>query len=117
MRRLLKSFLLIALLLTAAVALTGCIRRTATITSDPPGAKVWVNSNYRGETPVEIPYNWNGYYDFRLEKPGYEALSARERFSAAPQNIMPFDLVSGSLPFRTEECQWRHYTLKPKPEL
>jgi hypothetical protein len=116
MRRLLKLFLFVWLLLVAGFALTGCIRRNATITSDPPAAKVWVNGVYRGESPVEVPYNWNWYYDIRLEKPGYEPLTARERFCAAPQNMAPFDLLTGIAPVRSEECQWRHYTMKPKPE-
>jgi hypothetical protein len=117
MRKLLKSFLFGGLLLTAALALAGCIRQSATITSDPPAAKVWVNGVYRGETPVEIPYNWNWYYDIRLEKPGYDSTTVRERFCAAPQHVMPLDFVSAAVPVRSEECQWRHYTMKPKPEL
>ena len=31
------------LIAVAATCLVGCVRRMATITSDPPGAKCWVN--------------------------------------------------------------------------
>jgi hypothetical protein len=89
----------------------------ATITSDPPGAKVWVNGVYHGESPVEIPYNWNWYYDFRLEKPGYETFSTRERFYAPVQHWIPLDLVTDVAPVRSQESQWRHYVLTPKREL
>ncbi len=109
-------FLLLVTVL-AALCLSGCIRRTATITSDPPGAKVWVNGVYRGQTPVEIPYEWNWFYDIRLEKAGYEPYNIRERFYAAPQHIMPLDAVTEMAPVRSTENQWRHYGLKPKREL
>jgi hypothetical protein len=105
------------LIAVAALCLTGCIRRMATITSDPPGAKCWINGVYRGETPVEIPYNWNWFYDIRLQKPGYEELTARERFYAAPQHVMPLDLAAEMAPVKSRESQWRHYVLIPKREL
>jgi hypothetical protein len=108
---------LLLIALAAALLCTGCIRRMATITSDPPGAKVWVNGVYRGETPVEIPYSWNWFYDMRLEKGGYEPYSIRERFYAAPQHRMPVDLVTEMSPVKSHEAQWRHYTLTPKREL
>lgn len=105
----------------AALVITGCscggIRKIATITSDPPCAKVWMNGVYRGETPVEIPYNWNWYYDFRLEKAGYESYCIRERFYAPPQHWIPFDFVAELSPVRSPEPQWRHYVLTPKPEI
>lgn len=110
--------LMLCALLT--LALFGCenggIRKVATITSDPPGAKVWINGVYRGETPVEIPYNWNWFYDFRLAKEGYEDYIIRERFYAPPQHWVPLDLVVEASPIRSNEPQWRHYVLCPKKE-
>lgn len=96
-----------------ATALTGCIRQLATITSDPPCAKTYVNGVYRGETPVEVPYNWNWYYDIKLEKPGYETLVARERFYAPAKHVIPFDFFAELWPGESREDQWRHYTLCP----
>ncbi len=109
-----QNSVLAALLIVASVALTGCIRKMATITSDPPAAKVWINGVYRGETPVEIPYNWNWYYDFRLEKEGYESFCMRERFYAPALHVVPFDLAAELAPVNSNEAQWRHYTLQPK---
>ncbi len=110
----------LAAVAVAAVALTACssgsMRKIATITSDPPCAQVWMNGVYRGETPVEIPYNWNWFYDFRLEKAGYEPFNIRERFYTSPQHMAPLDLVSELSPVRVNESQWRHYTLTPKRE-
>jgi hypothetical protein len=102
------------IVMSGSVLLCGCIRKVATITSDPPCAKVWINGVYRGETPVEIPYNWNWYYDFRLEKEGYEPYCIRERFYAPPQHWVPFDLAAELAPVRSNEAQWRHYCLTPR---
>jgi hypothetical protein len=112
---------LLPIILMAMLALYGCasggIRKIATITSDPPCAKVWMNGVYRGETPVEIPYNWNWFYDFRLEKDGYEPYCIRERFYAPPQHWIPFDFLMELSPIRSQEPQWRHYVLQPRAEL
>jgi hypothetical protein len=116
----LKSLSLVTITAAATLLLNGCgdggIRKVATITSDPPGAKVWMNGVYRGETPVEIPYNWNWFYDFKLSKEGYEDYIIRERFYAPPQHWVPFDFFAELSPVRSPEPQWRHYVLTPKRE-
>lgn len=107
------------LLTVAAMALVffpGAIRKVATITSEPSGAGVWINGVYRGKTPVEIPYNWNWYYDFTLRKEGYKDYCIRERFYAPAKHWIPFDLFAEAAPVRSEEPQWRHYQLVPKSE-
>jgi len=112
---LVRCLILTATLALAALTLTGCIRRMVTITSDPP-AKLWVNGVYRGETPVEIPYHWNWFYDIKLEKPGYQTFVIRERLYAPPHHWVPFDLLVELLPVRSPEPQWRHYQLIPDEE-
>ncbi len=89
------------------------IRKQATITSEPPGAKVWINGVFRGRTPVEIPYNWNWYYDFRLEAAGFQTYCIRERFYAPAKHWIPADLVAEIVPLKSKEDQWRHYQLVP----
>ena len=61
--------------------LIGCAERRVSIMSDPPGAIVHVNDTEVGVTPVEVIYTWNGVYDVRLTKPGYDPIvtSARAR--------------------------------------
>lgn len=103
--------------LLLCLTLCGCIRKMATITSDPPGAGVHVNGAYRGQTPVEMPYNWNWFYDIKLEKKGYQPFVVRERFHAPPQHWVPFDFFVELLPIRSPEPQWRHYQLVPEGEL
>lgn len=107
----------LAVALLVCGLLTGCIRKMATITTDPPCARISVNGTFRGESPVEIPYNWNWYYDIKAEKEGYEPFIIRERFYAPPHHWVPFDLIVELLPIRSPEPQWRHYQLVPAPEL
>ena len=115
-RRICLAAALIGLLVLAGCS-GGGIRKVATITSDPPGAKVWINGVYRGETPVEIPYNWNWYYDVQLEKPGYEPMVTRERFYAPAKHWIPADIVAEMSPVASREDQWRHYCMKHKKDL
>jgi PEGA domain len=112
--RMLKTALCAA---ASLVLLSGCIRKMATITSEPGCAKVWINGVYRGETPVEIPYNWNWYYDIRVVKEGYEPYCIRERFYAPGRHLVPVDFVAEIAPVRSRESQWRHYLLVPEKEL
>lgn len=113
MRR--RLLLLIPFLLL--LVLGGCIRRMATVTTDPPGADLYVNGVYRGKTPVEVPYDWNWFYDYRLEKKGYEALCVRERFYAPGKHVVPLDFGAQVAPVKSREAQWRHYVLKPERPL
>lgn len=101
------------LLATLPIIAFADIRKSATITSEPSGAKVWMNNVYRGKTPVEIPFNWNWYYDFKIEKDGYETLISRERFKAPAKHLIPVDLFKEAIPTKSQEQQWRHYVLKP----
>lgn len=60
------------------VALTGCAHR-ALITSDPPGASVYVGDALKGPAPQEVRFWW---YPFRPMKvrvtaPGYRPVTVR----------------------------------------
>lgn len=39
--------------------------------SDPSGAKVYINGNYKGTTPVELHLESNKYYHIEFKKEGY----------------------------------------------
>lgn len=100
----------------ALLVFPGAIRKVATITSEPTGSGVWINGVYRGKTPVEIPYNWNWYYDITVKKEGYYSLTKRERFYAPARHWIPFDLVTEAVPAKSHEVQYRHYQLVPRAE-
>lgn len=62
----------LALFLMTTAALSGCVERALVITSDPPGAEVTVNQQWKGTTPYVIPFKHYGVYDIWIEHPGVE---------------------------------------------
>jgi len=111
-----------ALFLAVALAAAGCVRSKAVITSDPPGADVHMNDIHVGRTPVEVPFTWYWYYDFKAEKEGYEATVQRERFRAPVYLWFPLDFVMELVPARITDTKRVHIEMeqerdKPEPEL
>lgn len=105
----------ISLTVLAALSalLCGCVERTISITSDPPGALVWLNDREVGRTPIEVEFLHYGKYDVRLRRDGYEAMltfgEAKPPWwdSLGPDffaEIMPADLHS--------QINW-HFVLEP----
>jgi hypothetical protein len=103
-------FLLAAL---GFAALPGCIRSRVIITSAPSGVDVTMNDMYRGRTPITIPFGWYWYYDFKLEKEGYQKIEARERFHTPIWCWIPMDLVMEAIPLNFHDTKHRHYALLP----
>lgn len=99
--------------LLSALALAGCVRRVIDITSDPPGARVWVNDREAGRTPCSIEFTHYGRYDVRLRREGFEPVVG---FGDADEPVWDFigcDLVSEVIPAQlTSRVAW-HFTLIP----
>ena len=93
-------------------ALGGCLERTVTITSEPPGALVMLNDEEIGRTPVETGFKYFGVYDVRLQREGYEPI-ATEREAVAPIWEYPvIDLFAIAAPWRIKtEIDW-HFDLQ-----
>lgn len=64
-----------AAVLVAALAVSGCVERTLMITSDPIGARAFVNGKDVGVTPVTIPFVHNQRFEYRIERPGYRSVA------------------------------------------
>jgi hypothetical protein len=106
----LAQLVMIALL---AACCTGCVRRVIDITSDPPGARVWVNDREAGRTPCSIEFTHYGRYDVRLRREGYEPVVGFGDADAPVWDFVGADLVSEVLPARLESrVQW-HFTMIP----
>ena len=61
-----------------SLALAGCSTDTR-ITSEPPGALVYINQVPRGTTPLRVElewWNWTPPYQIRLEKAGFKTIDA-----------------------------------------
>lgn len=89
------------LLVVAGLALPGCVERTLKITSSPPGARVFVNDEEVGLTPVKFSFVWYGDYDIVLRKPGYQTLKTHYRINPPWYQVPPLDLVSETMTIGT----------------
>lgn len=82
-----------------------------TLTSNPPGALVYLNDQEVGRTPVTREFTWYGDYDVQLRKEGYETVKTHTRVNAPVWQWIPFDLFAELFPLRDE--QRFSYTLRP----
>ena len=95
----------------------GCVHRSLTIRTDPPGAMVYVNDQLKGTSPVTYDFLWYGWYRLTLRKEGFERVDDR-RVLAAPMHLwIPFDLAMELLPFPVRDERTWTYALTPAQEL
>ena len=91
----------------------GCVRRTLTITTEPPGALLWLNDREVGRTPVEVDFDYYGTYDVRLEQDGYEPMMTSGRANAPWWDTVVLDLLAEAVPGTlTSRVEW-HYVMQP----
>lgn len=107
---------LAACLLLPALLLTGCLERRLQITSEPPGALVWVNDMELGRTPLEADFTFYGNYDVRVRLDGYEPIQQRMTADQPLYEYPPFDLVAMAIPADFENVVKWHFDLKPALE-
>jgi hypothetical protein len=96
---------------------TGCIRRSLTIRTNPPGARVYVNDQLKGESPVTYDFVWYGWYRLTIRKDGFERLDDRRRLGTPFYLWIPLDLAMELLPLTIHDHRTWSYTLAPAQEL
>ncbi len=100
----------------ACLLLGGCVSRHISVTSDPPGATVTVNDVEIGRTPCEAEFTYYGQYDVLVELDGYEPLRTRASAHTPVYEYPPLDLVTMSIPARTDTTIRWHFHLQPAME-
>jgi hypothetical protein len=103
----------LAVVLVLVLASAGCVRRTVSITSSPPGALVWINDREVGRTPLDVEFVHDGVYDVRLAAEGYEPLVTSGSTSPPVWDLPPFDLGAELAPATLERHVSWHYELEP----
>ena len=81
----------------AALLAAGCVERTMTISTDPGGARVIVNDEEVGISPVKVSFLWYGDYDIMVRKRGYETKKTNARIDPPWYQIPPVDLFAETL--------------------
>ena len=93
--------------------LPGCVQRTITITSDPPGALVWLNDREIGRTPLDVDFVYYGIYDVRLVREGYEPVMTSGKAKAPWWETIGLDLLAELAPMDLKSHVEWHYELEP----
>jgi PEGA domain-containing protein len=100
------------MLIAVLLSTTGCIQRRIRVTSEPPGAIVWLNDTEIGRTPTEAEFTFYGSYDVRLELDGYEPIH-QAQYTRAPFHEYPGpDLIAEALPFKFDTLIEWHFDLE-----
>lgn len=99
--------------------LSACVERRMTIVSDPPGAMATVNNQEIGATPVDVPshhYVYNGYYDIKLVRDGYEPLLVKQAVPPRWYQVFPLEFISEDLiPWHIKDKRVFEFRLLPEP--
>ena len=103
--------------LCAFAFLSGCLERTVTITSNPPGALISLNDTEIGRTPVEASFTYYGDYDVRARREGHEPVATHQKLRAPFYEWPPIDLIATALPFTIHTRKHIHLELAPVPPL
>lgn len=99
--------------LAATLLAAGCVERTIRITSEPPGALVFLNDEEVGRTPCEAAFLHYGTYDVRVVKEGYEPYLGPAEAKVLLYDLPGPDLVAELLPLRLRSrIEW-HFDLRP----
>lgn len=105
---------LILFIVFAAFALTGCVRRTLTITTEPPGALVFLNDREIGHSTVTTDFLWYGDYDVIIRKKGYTTLATHWNIEPPWYQIIPLDFFAEVLwPGHLHDQHTKHFEMEP----
>lgn len=106
-----SSFLMFSIVIFVFLA-AGCVERLITVTSEPPGAVLWLNDTEVGTTPVTGSFTWYGVYDVVLRKDGYDTIHRPEQINPPIYQWPVIDLFAECLlPFRFVDEHKLHFDL------
>lgn len=104
--------------LAGGLLITGCVERKLTINTEPKGARVVLNDEEIGTSPVTVGFNWYGDYAVRISKEGYETLNTHRKLKAPWYDHFPFDFFAQILnPCRIVDSYEWTFELSPKKEV
>ncbi|MBL4809158.1 MAG: PEGA domain-containing protein [Phycisphaerales bacterium] len=87
----------------------GCVERRVKVTSEPSGARVWLNDEVIGVTPCEAGFKFYGKYDVRLALDGYEPIHEGRVMKAPIYEYPIIDLAATAVPFKFKSVNNWHF--------
>lgn len=104
--------------------LCGCVLRSLTIDSQPPGAMVYLDDELIGETPVTTSFTYYGTRKITLEKVDaegrlmYERKIIYEKIKPPFYQMLPLDFFSELIiPAKLKDEHYLVYQLEPLQEV
>jgi len=76
---------------------TGCVERKIRIESEPSVVNIFMDGQYLGTTPKEIPFTFYGTREIRLEKEGYHTVVLLHKLNVPVYQWFPLDFVSENI--------------------
>ena len=110
------AYCLLPLFLFSLFLLPACVQRKIRVTSTPPGARVLLNDQEVGVTPVETRFTFYGGYDIQLIKPGYEHIHELRQAKAPLYEYPVIDLAATAAPTNIDHTIEWHFDLTPVAE-
>ncbi len=108
-------------------AVGGCVERSITVVTDPPGSLVYLNDVEKGRSPCTIDFKWYGTYSVRLRgrknigtprKPKYDYYYLHtHRTTVRPWfEWYGVDLVASLLPIQFKDHEIWAFDVPPIPQ-
>jgi len=97
--------------------LGGCVERRVEVTSEPSGARVWLNDELIGVTPCEAGFKYYGKYDVRLALDGFEPVHEGRVMKAPIYEYPIVDIAATVVPLKFESVNRWHFVLVESSEL
>jgi hypothetical protein len=96
---------------------SGCVERRFVIDSNPPAAKVYVNGEPIGFTPVDLPFTYYGTYNVTLERDGFQTQTFPWRVRAPWYAYPPFDFIVENLyPLKVRDIRRQQFEMSRVPQ-
>ena len=110
--RLEKGVLAVLVVATSTIS-AGCVRRTISITTEPPNARVFLNDQEVGRSAVTTDFLWYGDYGVTIRKEGYETLETNWVIERPWYQHIPLDFFTEVLwPGQLHDTHSRHFVLE-----
>ena len=106
---------LFACVALAVCSLTGCVERRFVITTDPPGAIVIDEKGMAiGAAPADRQWTYNGTYEFKLMKDGFQTQVVHEKASPRWYEYFGIDFIAENVvPWTIRDIRRFHYQMQP----